>query len=47
MVKENKYYTCKICKLKYLKKSWADKCYKWCKKYNSCSIEITKYALNK
>lgn len=40
-----KYYKCGICKFKYKEKSLADKCEEWCKKHNSCNIEITKYAV--
>ena len=48
MVKQNeRYYECKECKMKYKKREWAEKCEKWCKKYKSCNLEITKYALKK
>jgi len=30
----------------YKEKKWAEKCEEFCKKYNACSIEITKQALN-
>ncbi len=50
MVKEtvknnNKYYVCEECSFAYKDKRWAQKCQNWCKKYNSCNIEITKYAV--
>ena len=50
MVKEIKnkgYHECEECKLMYKDKVWAEKCEKWCKKYKSCNLEITKYAINK
>lgn len=44
--KQNKkYYQCEVCKFKYEDKKYADKCEKWCKKYKSCNLEITKYAV--
>lgn len=46
MKKEKKQiYTCPECNFKYEDKVWADKCEAWCKKYKSCSIEITKHAI--
>ena len=50
MVKEiiknkNKYYQCEVCKFYYLEKDLAQKCEAHCKKTNSCSIEITKSAV--
>ena len=51
MVKEKKingatYYQCEICKFYYKEKSWAEKCEAFCKKHKSCSLEITKHAVN-
>ena len=40
-------YQCPKCGLKYKEKEWAEKCEAWCKKYKSCNLEITKYAINK
>ena len=41
------HYECKECKLIYKNKEIAEKCEKWCKKHKSCSLDITKYAVNK
>ncbi|MBI2668183.1 hypothetical protein HYX17_05455 [Candidatus Woesearchaeota archaeon] len=38
-------YECSICKFKYKTKSLAKKCHDWCRKYKSCNINITKYAV--
>ncbi|MBI2046825.1 hypothetical protein HYT26_01520 [Candidatus Pacearchaeota archaeon] len=38
-------YTCKICKLSYKDKRWADKCEAWCRNSKSCNLEITKHAI--
>ncbi len=46
MVK-TKLYTCPECGLSYKDKDMAKKCEAWCKKYNSCNLEITKYSVNK
>lgn len=40
-------YECKKCKLLYKDKKWAEKCEEWCKEYKSCSLDITKHAINK
>ncbi len=40
-------YMCKECGLEYGEEEWADKCEKFCKENNACSVEITKHALNK
>lgn len=37
--------TCKICKLSYEEKEWAEKCEEFCKKNHACSMEITKHAV--
>lgn len=42
-----KLYTCPECGLSYKEKGLAKKCEAWCKKHNSCNLEITKYAVNK
>ena len=52
MVKEiirdnKKYFQCKICKLIYENKNMAEKCQKWCEKYKSCNLAITKSAVKK
>ncbi len=46
MVREiNNLYECEECLLKYKDKEYAEKCEKWCKKYKSCNLEITKFAV--
>ena len=50
MVKEEKkqdktLYMCEECNFYYEDKEWADKCEDFCKEHKSCSIEITKHAL--
>jgi len=50
MVKEikkskNVYYQCEECEFFYKEKKWAQKCEDFCKKYKSCSIEITKHSV--
>ena len=47
MVKEvtknnKKYFQCEICGFYYKERVWAKKCEAFCKKYKSCSLEITK-----
>jgi hypothetical protein len=38
-------YKCPECSFHYETAELARKCEAYCKKYNSCSLEITKYAL--
>jgi len=46
MVKKiNNLYECEICLLKYKDKRLAKKCQEWCKKYKSCNLDITKFAV--
>ena len=40
-------FMCEECGLTYKDKKWAEKCEAWCKKYNSCNLNITSYAINK
>ena len=40
-------YKCKKCGLIYKDKDTAKKCEDYCKKYKSCNLGITKYAINK
>jgi len=40
------YYQCEECDFYYKDRSWAQKCEDFCKKNKSCSIVITKYAVN-
>ena len=44
-MKNKTYYKCRICKLKYRKKEFADKCERWCRENNSCNLEITKHSI--
>lgn len=51
MVKEishkgNKYFQCNLCKFYYKTKILAQECENFCNKYNSCNLEITKYAIH-
>lgn len=46
-MKNSKFYICPECRLSYTNKELAKKCEAWCKKYNSCNLEITKYSVNK
>ena len=39
------YYQCEICMFYYEEKEWAQKCEDYCRKYKSCSLEITKHAV--
>ncbi len=50
MVKEisqgdKEYFQCDICKFYYKTSDLAEKCENFCKKNNSCSLEITKHAV--
>ena len=40
-----KYYLCEECGFVYLDKKIAEKCEEYCKKYKSCSLEITNHAI--
>lgn len=40
-------YKCEICGFSYEEKEWADKCKEFCEKHSSCSLEITKHAVQK
>ncbi|MBI2459748.1 MAG: hypothetical protein HYV53_04335 [Parcubacteria group bacterium] len=40
-------YQCQECGLKYQEKEIAEKCYNWCKKYQSCNLDIIKHAIKK
>jgi len=39
------YYQCEICMFYYKTREWAQKCEDYCEKYKSCSLEITKHAV--
>jgi len=50
MVKEIKrddetLYVCEECWLVYRERRWAEQCEEFCSKYHSCSLEITKHAV--
>jgi len=38
-------YTCEVCGLNYLEKSWVEKCEAWCKEHKSCNLEIITHAV--
>ena len=40
-----KYYQCRECKFYYRNKNLAKQCEEYCKTHKSCSLEITKYAV--
>lgn len=44
-IKNKKYFVCEECNFLYKEKKWAQKCEDFCKKYKSCSIEITKHSV--
>jgi len=48
-IKENNrtYYICEECNFAYSNKDTARECEAYCKKYKSCSLEITKKAIKK
>jgi predicted ATP-dependent serine protease len=50
MVKEIKkndenLYVCEECGLVYKERRWAEQCEEFCSKYHSCSLEITRHAV--
>jgi len=47
MFKDKRVYECEECKLRYKNRKYAKKCENWCKKYKSCNLDITKYAIDK
>ena len=38
-------YQCPECGLFYEEKEWMKKCKAWCKKHQSCNLDIIKYAV--
>lgn len=40
------YYSCEECGFAYETRELAQKCEAWCSGHNSCSLEITKHAIN-
>ena len=49
MIKNNEVilYQCEECGFQYLNREWAEKCEAWCKKHNSCHLDIIKHAITK
>jgi len=45
IINNKSYYQCEICLFYYETKEMAQKCEDYCKKYKSCSLEITKHAV--
>ena len=43
--KNNNLFECESCGLKYKEKEIAEKCEVFCNKYNACSLEIIKHAV--
>jgi len=39
------YYLCEECAFAYRNQELAQQCEDWCKKYNSCNLDITKHAI--
>ena len=40
------YHTCEECGFSYETRELAQKCEDWCSEHHSCSLEITKHAVN-
>ncbi|MBS3132810.1 hypothetical protein J4470_01615 [Candidatus Woesearchaeota archaeon] len=40
-----KTYQCSVCNFHYTEEKWAKECEDFCRKHSSCSLEITKHAL--
>lgn len=40
------YYACEECGFAYETRELAQKCQNWCREHHSCSLEITKHAVN-
>jgi len=38
-------FKCEECNFYYVEEEWAKKCEEFCRKYKSCSLEITKHAV--
>ena len=45
--KDRELYQCQEYGLKYKDKEWAEKCELWCRKNNSCNLEIISHAVEK
>jgi len=40
-------YVCETCSFRYKEKAIAEKCQDWCDTHKSCSLEITKHAVER
>lgn len=40
-----KLFQCETCEFLYADKKWAQKCEAWCNEHKTCSLEITKHAV--
>jgi len=46
LIKNKKiYYICEECNFAYLSSKTANECENWCREHHSCSLEITKHAV--
>jgi hypothetical protein len=47
VIRKNKevFYSCEVCGLKYAEKKKAQECESWCRKHNSCNLDIIKNAV--
>ncbi len=43
---EREFYICEECGFSYETNELAKKCQDWCQKHHSCSLKITKHAVN-
>ncbi len=44
---EQDVYVCKICGFVYKQKKYAEQCEAWCRSHKSCSLVITKHAVQR
>ncbi len=38
-------YVCEECGFAYEQKKWAEKCQRWCRKHQSCNLEIMQHGV--
>ncbi|MGB9577472.1 MAG: hypothetical protein ACPL4N_03185 [Candidatus Norongarragalinales archaeon] len=38
-------FVCEECGVAYKEKKWAQRCEDWCKKHDSCNLEVIKHAI--
>ncbi|MDH5695920.1 MAG: hypothetical protein OEZ00_04865 [Dehalococcoidia bacterium] len=38
-------YICEECGFAYERKEWAEKCQQWCKRHQSCNVEIIQHGV--